>query len=454
MSVPEFGPEKVREARARTVVYAGLSLMVVLVCGPSRTSAQTATVDTSVPGLPGSKNSLLGPAPGAGGGSFGNLPGEGGILGGRPGVSTPKGIPTSAATPGAAAGPTELQMPVTSPQPQPITSTPAAPYGTLDIPSGEDDGPPDGLSLDRAIDITLERSLDLRSKFYEIPMARADILQASLRSNPVFYQDGQLLQYAGSSTRFSRAAPGGPSQFDGNVTYPLDVSHKRQARTLVAARAERVLEAQYQDAVRQRIDDVYGAFVTALAARQTVRYARQSVDGLAKLTDQTEKLAVKGSVSRGDLNRVKIQFQTTKLSMTDAEASYRKARLDLGSLMNLSVEEILKLELKGTISDVRASASAGFGIAEAGCGRAARHRFISTRRRASGGGCETGQSECVQRCLRPLATVHLSGQYAIRSQEPVLVGTRRYGSFADLQPKPGWYRAGKAERFAITASAR
>jgi cobalt-zinc-cadmium efflux system outer membrane protein len=329
--------------------FVGLLAAIGFVATPA--NAQQATVDTSVPGLPGGRSSLLGQMPGAGGGSFGNLPGEGGILGGRPGVSTPKGIPTSAATPGTAAGPTDLQMPVTAPQPQPITPTPTSVYGSLDIPSSEDDGPPDGLTLDRAIDITLERSLDLRSKFFEIPMARADVLQASLRSNPVFYQDGQLLQYAGSSTRFSRAAPGGPSQFDGNITYPLDVSHKRQARTLVATRAVRVLEAAYQDAVRQRIDDVYGAYVTALAARQTVRYAAKSVDGLTKLADQTEKLLVQGSVSRSDLNRVKIQFQTTKLNLRDAEMTYRKARLNLGALMNVPAAEMLKLELNGTISD-------------------------------------------------------------------------------------------------------
>ena len=85
-------------------------------------------------------------------------------------------------------------------------------------------------------------SLDLRSKFHEIPMARADILQASLRANPVFYQDGQLLQYRAA---VQPGGPGGPQQFDTNITYPLDISHKRQARTVVAARAEKVLEASY-----------------------------------------------------------------------------------------------------------------------------------------------------------------------------------------------------------------
>ena len=127
------------------------------------------------------------------------LAGAGGILGGRPGVSTPKGIPTTVTTPGSGPGPTAMQMAISAPQPQGVTPTSVPFCGTLEIPGRpEDDGPPDGLTLDRAIDITLERSLDLRAKFFEIPMARADILQANLRSNPVFYQDGQLLQYRGA----------------------------------------------------------------------------------------------------------------------------------------------------------------------------------------------------------------------------------------------------------------
>jgi outer membrane protein, heavy metal efflux system len=312
--------------------------------------AQGPTVDTSVPTLPGSARSLLGLAPGSPGSSFINLPGTGGILGGRPGASTPRGLPASISTPGSGAGPTDLQMPIRAPQPEPVSPTTTPLYGTLEIVTEENDGPPEGLTLDQAIDITLERSLDLRSKFYEIPMARADTLQTGLRSNPIFYQDGQLLQYNGSP--FNRTAPGGPQQFDTNVSYPLDVSRKRQARIVVATRAEHVLEALYQDAVRERIDDVFGAFVTALAARQTVRYAQQSVDGLEKLSDQTERLYSKGGVSRGDFNRVKIQLQTTRLGLVDAQASYRKAKLDLGGLMNLSLDEINRLELRGTISDV------------------------------------------------------------------------------------------------------
>ena len=188
---------------------------------------------------------MLGGAPGAGGGALGNLPGSGAqYLGGRPGPTAPH-TPTSVTNPTAAAGPTENQMGIAAPQPQP---TPTAPlYGSLSLPEViEDEGPKDGLTLDLAIDQLVQESLDLHAKFYEIPQAQADILNAGLRANPVFYADGQLVPYG----QYSRNRPGGQTQYDVNISYPFDVSHKRQARILVATRAKRVLEAQYQDAVR------------------------------------------------------------------------------------------------------------------------------------------------------------------------------------------------------------
>jgi cobalt-zinc-cadmium efflux system outer membrane protein len=320
--------------------------------------AQAPTLDTSVPALPGGVGSSLGPSPGAGNSALGTPPGAGGsapgtnlpgggVLGGRPGPYAPKGVPTTITTPGGGQGPTALQMPITAPQPQPVGPTTSPFYGTLDLPPTEDDGPTDGVTLEQAIDVTLARNLDLRQKSIEIGMARADILQASLRANPVFYQDGQLLQY--QRGEFNRSRPGGPQQFDTNVTYPLDISGKRRARTTVAARAQKVLEAQYQDAVRNRIDDVYGAFVTALNARQTLRYARESVKGLRDLQDQTQKLFKGGQATQLELDRVENQARVARLGLVSAEADYRKAKLDLGSFMNLSIEEGTKMEIRGNV---------------------------------------------------------------------------------------------------------
>jgi cobalt-zinc-cadmium efflux system outer membrane protein len=238
-------------------------------------------------------------------------------------------------------------MPITAPQPQPVGAATTPFFGSLDLPATEYVGPADGLTLEQAIDTTLRRSLDLRQKFIEIPMARADILQASLRANPVFYQDGQLLQY--QRGEFNRSRPGGPQQFDTNITYPVDISQKRRARTAVAARAQKVLEAQYQDAVRQRIDDVYGAYVTALNARQTLLYAEQSVRVLDQLRERTEQLFKGGQANKVELDRVENQLRVAQLGLIDARASYRKAKLELGSLMNLDPEEATAVEIRGQV---------------------------------------------------------------------------------------------------------
>jgi cobalt-zinc-cadmium efflux system outer membrane protein len=357
MATLPIGPGRRSHAGVRRAALAWAVALAWLTLA-SEAGAQAPTVNTDVPRLPGGVGTSLGPSPGAGNSALGMSPGAGGgamgpnlpsagVLGGRPGPYAPKGVPVSITTPGGGQGPTALQMPITAPQPAPIGPTTTPFYGTLELPAQEEDEPADGLTLEQAIDVTLKNSLDLRQKFIEIPMARADILQASLRANPVFYQDGQLLQY--QRGEFNRSRPGGPQQFDTNVTYPLDVSGKRRARTEVTNRALKVLEAQYQDAVRNRIDDVYDAFVTALNARQTLRYARESVRGLGVLLTLTQKLFSAGGATQLELDRVENQVRVARLGLIDAEAGYRKARLDLGSLMNLPIDRGSQLKISGKI---------------------------------------------------------------------------------------------------------
>lgn len=328
------------------------SLALVLLWGFSSRElrAQGPTISSDLGFAPGGPGSLLGPAPGSGGGSYANTPGTGGLLSGRIGISAPR-APASVTNPSGAAGPTELQPAIRAPLPQPVEAAPLPIYGSLELPTAhedEDEGPANGLTLDMAIDRMLRENLDLRAKFYEIPQARADILQAGLRANPAFYADSQLVPYGA----YSRSAAGGPTQYDVNISYPFDVSHKRQARTLVAARAERVLEAQYQDAVRQRIDDLYTAWVDVLAARQTVRYSNASVRGLESLLKVTEELFEKGQNTRADVSRVRIQLQAAKVGLLDAEENYRKTKRALAALLILPPDAARTLEVRGTLFDL------------------------------------------------------------------------------------------------------
>jgi cobalt-zinc-cadmium efflux system outer membrane protein len=267
------------------------------------------------------------------------------ILGGQPGVSTPR-VPTTISTPGVGAGATAQPMAIPATPPRPIAPQPLS--GSLALPSQvTSEGPPNGLTLDAAIERLLTQSLDLRAKFMEIPQAQADILTAGLRANPIFYADGQLVPYG----RYTRSRPGGQTQYDVNVSYPLDVSHKRQARTLVATRAKRVLEAQYQDAVRAAIDSLYTAYVDVLAARQTAIYARTSYEKRGQIVAVTQQLYAKDLATRADVNRVRIDRETAYIGLLEAEEALKQKKRVLGVLLNLPPGDAEKLDLRGSIVD-------------------------------------------------------------------------------------------------------
>src|SRR5262249_51166440 len=157
----------------------------------------------------------------------------------------------------------------------------------------EEAGAAEGLTLDAAIERLVGQNLGLLALRHEIDQAQADVLTASLRANPVLYADTQFVPYG----RFGRDQPGGPTQYDLNITYPIDVSHKRRARTVSAQKAMRVTEAQFQDAVRLQIDNLYTAYIDVVAAEETLRYSRAYAAGITRLLDLNTELLNKGQIT-------------------------------------------------------------------------------------------------------------------------------------------------------------
>ncbi len=334
-----------RRVREGLILWSMLGLLLL----PDRGWGQAPTVETTqISGAaaltPGSSESRLGPMPGAGALVLGGQPGRDELLLGRIGTAVPR-VPASIATPGQGA---QVPRPlgITAPEPLPVPRAPL--YGTLALPTGEEnEGPADGLTLDQAIELLIKNNYDLRSKFMEIPQARADVLTASLRANPILYADSQLVPYGS----FSDRKPGGPTQYDLNISHPVDFSHKRRARTEYAARALKVTEAQYQDAVRLEINNLYTAFVEVLGARQTLSYTKASSAGLALLQEKTLLLYEKDLGSRADVNDIKAQRQIAEVGVLDAEENLRKAKRALGMLLNLRPAQAESFDVRGSIQD-------------------------------------------------------------------------------------------------------
>jgi outer membrane protein, heavy metal efflux system len=289
-------------------------------------------------------SSLLGPMPGSSGITFGMQPGRDDMLLGKVGLGAPR-VPTSITTPGGVyQGPRRAEG-IRAPKPAPVP--PALRYGSMELPTQEDEGPPDGLTLDQAIERLIHENLDLRAKILEIPQARADVLTASLRANPIFYADSQLVSYGTNSVQ----KPDGPTQYDINMSHPIDYSHKRRAREAYASRALKVIEAQYQNEVRLAIGLLNSAFVDVLVARADIAYLRESLKGLDEIVRINEFLYKQKSGTSADVDQAKSERAIAVAGLMDAEEGLLKRKRVLGEILNLPPEEAERIELRGTLSE-------------------------------------------------------------------------------------------------------
>jgi cobalt-zinc-cadmium efflux system outer membrane protein len=319
---------------------------LLLACGlHARARGQAPTLLESPPGGYGSVRSRLGTIPGAGANVFGTSPGTGPeFLGGRAGTSAPR-VPTAITTPGG--GVVAPARGVAAPPRLMITDVPL--FGPLAVPAAdEEEGPADGLSLDAAIERLVRNNTFLRAQALQIPAARADALTASLRANPILYADGQLVPYG----RYNRDHPGGPTQYDLNVTHPIDYSLKRIARTAAAEVQVAMQESLYRNAVRLEINNLFTAFVDVLAARETVRYARASEEGLRNLVHINETLYAKADLTRADLNRSRATLDAAVLAVADGGTTLQRTRRTLATLLNAAPDQADEIQVRGRLADV------------------------------------------------------------------------------------------------------
>jgi cobalt-zinc-cadmium efflux system outer membrane protein len=331
---------RVRKAAPR------LSLMLALATGISTARGQAPQVDVeNPPGVPDARGKL-GPAIGASGTSAFDNPAVGNPIGGRPGPSVSR-APVGAFTPAGLVrqgeGAPNFKIPV--PEPAQIPA-----YGVLETTQEADVvGPADGLTLDGAIERLIRNNLSLIALRFEVPMAEADVLTASLRANPIFYADSQLVPYG----RYSNARPGGQTQYDVNVTYPLDVTRKRKARTEVAQKAKRVTEAQLQDAVRQQIDSLYTVYVDVVAATETLEFTRKFLGGITRRLRLTEAQRQVGAVEQAKVDALRAQVELAQLQVREASEGLVTKTRNLALLLNAPPTEAESIKVRDILRDVR-----------------------------------------------------------------------------------------------------
>jgi cobalt-zinc-cadmium efflux system outer membrane protein len=224
-----------------------------------------------------------------------------GIVGGQPGPSVGRTQPSFGVLPSIDFGPADpsnLKVPrsrTAQDLPLPLDPDPQRPRRGLPALKPFF-GKPDGITLDMAVEILLHNSLDLAQSRGDISQAEADLITAGLRTNPIAYVDTQGVPYG----KYTRNSSGGPNQFDFNIVHPLDLSHKRQARTKSAWLNSCAVEAKYRDVVRLAIDNLYTAYVDALLAQRNVEFEDRKNPTLLK--ERGANTSIFSVIDRDDAN--------------------------------------------------------------------------------------------------------------------------------------------------------
>jgi cobalt-zinc-cadmium efflux system outer membrane protein len=197
------------------------------------------------------------------------------------------------------------------------------------------------LSLDAAIDRLL-RNTDAEAARLEIPRARAEQLTASLRANSGSYAESH---FAPSGDDRS-LRPGGPTEYDINMSHPLDYSHKRRARTHSAGTANDVAEAQYQDAVRNWINQLYELYVDVQEAQERARWTKEDVRRWEELLRETKSPG--GQKGEPDLDREQILSILIRARQRrfEAKVSLRHTKDVLSMTLGRLAEESDRLEVE------------------------------------------------------------------------------------------------------------
>lgn len=201
----------------------------------------------------------------------------------------------------------------------------------LELPEEIEEETAVGLSLEDALQRLLIANRELAIKYRDIPKARADTLSAGLIENPAVFLDSDGIPYG----NYSPQRPGQTSYGATVVFPPLDPSGKRRKRILVARRAEKVLEAVYQDVVRQEIDKLYSAYVDVLEAALKRSALRKAADRMRGV--ETGEAAVRRAY--------------TEIALREADANLIRARRELALLLAVPAEQADDLPVRGSLRD-------------------------------------------------------------------------------------------------------
>lgn len=169
------------------------------------------------------------------------------------------------------------------------------------------------LTLERAVEIYLDRSLEIEAARFEVERIRAGRIAARLRPNPDLTITAENFRLAGD-------LPFG-NLYELGVAYSetIELGGKRAWRSAVADLRVSVAEARLTDTLRRGVAEVERLFHAAVLATGQVEIAAGNRDAFEDLVRYNQARFSEGVISEADLVRVRLERAQFDRTLRGAE---------------------------------------------------------------------------------------------------------------------------------------
>src|SRR5579864_7602062 len=192
--------------------------------------------------------------------------------------------------------------------------------------------PPTRVTLDDAIDLALKHNHSLQAARTTILQNQAQEITANLRPNPVALVDEQYMPFF-SPSAFSSDYINQTAVYDMGFSYLIERGKKRQHRLGAAQDQTAVTTAQVSDNERTLTFNVASQFISALLAQSELNLAEQDLASFQETVDISQASFNAGSMSGGDLLKIKIQMLQFQMDVSAARLARVQAMASLRQLL-------------------------------------------------------------------------------------------------------------------------
>lgn len=190
---------------------------------------------------------------------------------------------------------------------------------------------PTQVTLDEAVREAINRNLDLVAEKYNLSVADARIITASLRPNPVFSIGSDHLDVLGTGYNSSNQA--GPTEYNIRTDFLLERGQKRANRIAVAERTRAVVELQFLNTMRTLVLDVQNAYVEALSATDNLTLAQENLKAFGDIVDVNRRRLKSGDLAEVELFRTELAQLQFESAVRQSTLRLRTARVKLQLLL-------------------------------------------------------------------------------------------------------------------------